>query len=236
MSILTIKNLRKLYKKNVAVDDVSFDIPEGAVYGLVGLNGAGKTTIIKSVTGLLKKFTGTVEIDGQKWGTTEYRRRFAYLPELFSPHFYLTGWEYINFIQKLHGASVDKDRVLELCDKLNFDRKFLDRKTNTYSKGTAQKLGVMQTICTPTKLMIFDEPMSGLDPLARAQFKSVLLAEHNSGRTILFSTHILHDIDTLCTHVGILNKGKILFSDTPQALKSKNNAADLESAFLKELL
>ena len=236
MSILKIDSLKKLYKKTLAVDKVSFNIPAGAVFGLVGLNGAGKTTIIKSITGLLKKFTGTVEIDGAKWGTTEFRKKFAYLPELFAPHYYLTGWEYLNFIQKLHNANLDRARVLELCRELKFDEKLLDKKTNTYSKGTAQKLGVIQTICTPTKFLIFDEPMSGLDPLARVQFKNVLLKEHEKGRTILFSTHILHDIDTLCTHVGILNKGVLLFCGTPAEIKQKHGVGDLEAAFLKEIL
>ncbi|MDR2401454.1 MAG: ABC transporter ATP-binding protein [Deferribacteraceae bacterium] len=233
--MIKVENLSKAYKKNLAVKDVSFEVPVGSVYGLIGLNGAGKTTIIKTVTGLIKKFSGNITVCGIEWGRKDYRRNFVFLPELFTPHHFLTGWEYISFMNSLHDAGIDRDKTLALAEKLAFEPALLNKKCRTYSKGTAQKLGLIQVLSTPAKLLIFDEPMSGLDPLARAQFKSALIEAHEQGHTVFLSTHILHDIDTMCTHLGVINKGELLFSGTPSGFKEKNEVADLEKAFLKEI-
>lgn len=233
--MITVKNLSKEYKKTLAVDDLSLDVPDGAVFGLIGLNGAGKTSVIKSISGLLKKFNGTIIMNSHEWGTKEYKASFAFLPELFTPHHYLTGWEYLAFMQELHNKKLDREETLLLCDALGFDRALLNAKTRTYSKGTAQKLGIIQTVSTAAPVMILDEPMSGLDPLARAQFKAVMNGVHDAGHTVFLSTHILHDIDTMCTHLGILHRGRLLFSGTPDELKGENNTESLEEAFLKEI-
>ncbi|KAL1110033.1 hypothetical protein AAG570_014173 [Ranatra chinensis] len=235
MGILKISGLTKRYKKFTAVQDVTFEVPEGAVYGLVGLNGAGKTTTIKSITGLLKKFDGDISIAGLPWGHKDYNKEFSFLPELFTPPLYLTGMEYVKFILELHKAKVDMDLVNRMCDTLNFDKNLLDKKTKTYSKGTMQKIGLIQAVCTPAKLLILDEPMSGLDPLARARFKNLIADVNQKGTTLFLSTHILHDIDTLCSHIGILNAGRLLFNGTPAELKQKYNVTNLEDAFLKEI-
>jgi ABC-2 type transport system ATP-binding protein len=233
--MIKVEKLTKAYKKNLAVKDVTFEVSGGAVYGLIGLNGAGKTTIIKTVTGLIKKFYGEISVCGIEWGKKDYRNNFAFLPELFTPHHFLTGWEYIAFMNSLHGEGVDRNKILALAEKLAFDPALFDKKCRTYSKGTAQKLGLMQVLGTPAKLFIFDEPMSGLDPLARSQFKAALAEAHTEGHTIFLSTHILHDIDTMCTHLGVINKGEMLFSGAPAEFKAKHGASDLEMAFLKEI-
>jgi ABC-2 type transport system ATP-binding protein len=233
--MIKVEKLTKSYKKNLAVKDATFTVAEGSVYGLIGLNGAGKTTIIKTITGLIKKFQGNISIYGIEWGKSGYRNNFVFLPELFTPHHFLTGWEYISFMNSLQSGNVDKDKILALAEKLAFDPALFDKKCRTYSKGTAQKLGLIQVLCTSAKLLIFDEPMSGLDPLARAQFKSALAEAHEQGHTVFLSTHILHDIDTMCTHLGVINKGEMLFSGTPAEFKAKHSASDLEKAFLKEI-
>jgi ABC-2 type transport system ATP-binding protein len=233
--MISVKSLNKAYKKNLAVKNVSFETPVGAVYGLIGLNGAGKTTVIKAVTGLIKKFSGDISVYGIAWGNKDYRRNFVFLPELFTPHHFLTGWEYLSFMNSLHNSGIVKDKILNLAEKLAFDPALFNKKCRTYSKGTAQKLGLIQVLSTDAKLLIFDEPMSGLDPLARAQFKEALAETHAQGHTIFLSTHILHDIDTMCTHLGVINKGELLFSGTPAEFKEKHGAEDLEKAFLKEI-
>jgi ABC-2 type transport system ATP-binding protein len=233
--MINVKDLSKNYKSLKAADRVCFHVDEGAVYGLVGLNGAGKTTVIKSVTGLIKSFKGDISINGMTRANTDYKKNFAFLPELFTPHHYLTGMEYISFMSSLHGKKIDNSKIEALADRLAFKRELLNKKCRTYSKGTAQKLGLIQIIAAETPVMIFDEPMSGLDPLARSQFKEVLLEVHKSGRTVFLSTHILHDIDVMCTHVGLIHEGRMLFSDVPEVLKKKHGVASLEEAFLIEI-
>jgi ABC-2 type transport system ATP-binding protein len=233
--MIKVERLTKAYKKNLAVNDISLTVEEGAVYGLIGLNGAGKTTVIKTVTGLIKNFAGDISVCGIEWGKKGYKQSFVFLPELFTPHYFLTGWEYIAFMHSLHNKAVDKEEILRLAGKLAFDAALLDKKCRTYSKGTAQKLGLIQVLSTPAKLLIFDEPMSGLDPLARSHFKAALAEAHDRGHTIFLSTHILHDIDTMCTHLGVINKGNMLFSGTPPEFKAKHSASDLDEAFLKEI-
>ncbi len=235
MNIISISKLTKNYKTVTAVDDLTLNIPRGAVYGLAGLNGAGKTTLFKVVTGLIKKFEGSVEVAGIKWGGKGYREKFAFLPERFTPHRCLTGWEYLSFMQKLRGARPDREKVLRLCDSFGFDAGLLDKKNALYSKGTAQKLGIIQAACAPADLLVMDEPMSGLDPLARALFRTVITGPDCAGRSVLLSTHILYDIDTLCTHMGILHRGRLLFSGTTAGLKERHNTGDLEKAFLMEI-
>jgi ABC-2 type transport system ATP-binding protein len=138
-------------------------------------------------------------------------------------------------MNSLHNSGINKDAILKLAEKLAFDHTLFNKKCRTYSKGTAQKLGLIQVLSTNAKLLIFDEPMSGLDPLARAQFKQSLAEAHAQGRTIFLSTHILHDIDTMCTHLGVINRGELLFNGTPNGFKEKHGVSDLEKAFLKEI-
>ena len=235
MDIIRVSNLKKNYKSNIAVNCVTLNVPQGAVYGLIGLNGAGKTTLIKAITGLIKKFEGSVEIAGVKWGRTGYRNNFAFLTEQFSPHRYLTGWEYLAFMWKLRGVPPDKQKAVAVCNEFGFDVALLDKKTGEYSKGTVQMLGIIQAVCSSAQLLIMDEPTAGLDPLARAKFKTGIAGINNAGHSVFLSTHILHDIDTLCTHIGILHRGQLLFNGTPAYLKERHGTENLEAAFLTEI-
>lgn len=234
MDVLKVSGLTKLYKGSPALDNVSFSVPEGAVFGLIGPNGAGKTTAIKIITGLIRNFTGTVETFGNARGRNG-RGSFAFLPELFAPHKFLSGWEYISLMAGLSGYTPDKNRIEVICGELGLEKSALANRIGTYSKGMTQKLGMAELLCSSANVLIMDEPASGLDPVSQQQFRSAVLKANKEGKSVLISSHMLGDIDTLCTHTGILSKGRLVFAGTPAELKAKHSVEDLEEAFISEV-
>jgi ABC-2 type transport system ATP-binding protein len=198
-----------------AVDGLSFEIPSGGVFGLLGPNGAGKSTTLKLLLNLLWPTTGTAEVLGRPPGDVLARRRLGFLPE--HPTFYdhPTAEELLTYFAGLcghHGAE-RKARASRVLDDVGIaaDRK---RPLRQYSKGMIQRVGLAQALVNDPELVVFDEPMSGLDPVGRREVRDLILRLRDDGRTILFSSHILSDAELLCTRVGILSRGKLVASGT----------------------
>lgn len=230
--ILNIENLKAVYAERQVLHGVSMSIRKADTYGLIGLNGAGKTTMIKILLGLKDELSGHVTVLGAEKDDKSVKAEISYLPERFDPPWFLTGGEFIKFSVELYGRKVDQDIMREYASSLALDPAVLSRKVQTYSKGMRQKLGLIATILTGCSILILDEPMSGLDPLARALVKNLLLKVKSEGRTIILSSHILADMDEICDNISVLHDGIIHYSGTPDGFKVQMNENSLEQAFL----
>lgn len=228
---LTVRAVSAAYGKKQVLDGISFDVKPGEVFGLVGLNGAGKTTLIRSILNL-RDAAGEIALYGEPCTRAAARRNLIYLPERFHPPMQLKGFEYLSIVLDYFGQRLDKDAARREAAALDLDTAALERRVRTYSKGMGQKLGLAGSFLVEAPLMILDEPMSGLDPVARVKLKDRLLSARNAGRAIFFSSHILSDIEEICDRIGILHGGHIIFLGTPNDFIRKYAAASLERAFL----
>lgn len=227
MAILNVCNLKAGYKKHNVVKDVSFSISEGEVYGLAGLNGAGKTTLIKAILNLRERQAGEVHLNPED---------VSFLPEKFEPPWFLTGFEFLKFSNKIYGKNLTHQDAVDAAKRVSLAAESLDENVRTYSKGMRQKLGLLAAIISECPLLILDEPMSGLDPKARHEVKQIILEEKAKGRAIFMSSHVLADIAQLCDRVGVFHAGHFVFEGTPEELlKNKSQPADTshEEAFLR---
>lgn len=212
---IEINSLSKVYRskkmqKVTALDNLDLTVAPGQVFGFLGPNGAGKSTTIKLLTGQIRPTGGTATIFGTPVIETQSRKKLGYLPENPSFYDYLSAAEYLNFVGKIFSMSetVLKDeinRVLDLVDLTAAAK----RPIRSYSKGMVQRLGIAQAVLHDPELFIFDEPMSGLDPIGRSLVKDIILALKQQGKTIFFSTHITNDVELVCDRFAILNKGRL---------------------------
>jgi len=198
-----------------ALDGLSLEIPPGGVFGLLGPNGAGKSTTLKLLVDLLRPTAGRAELLGRPPGDLDARARLGFLPE--HPTFYdhLTGEEVLTYFAGLFGLTGPdrRRRVSRMLDRvgLGADRR---RPLRQYSKGMVQRVGIAQALINDPELIILDEPMSGLDPVGRRDVRELILALRDEGRTVLFSSHILSDAESLCSAVGILARGRLVANGT----------------------
>ncbi len=222
---IEVRDLRKTFtlglgvRKRMGLAGMSFDVQPGEVYGFLGPNGAGKTTSIKVLTGLLRQDSGEAAIFGKPPSDPVSRRRLGFLPE--SPVFYdhLTGREFLHFCGKLCGLSgADlKARSSQQLKDVGLDHA-ADLQIRRYSKGMTQRIGIAQALLHDPDVVILDEPMSGLDPMGRADMRDIILKLKAKGKTIFFSTHIIPDVEVICTRVGIVHLGKSIRVGTVREL------------------
>jgi ABC-2 type transport system ATP-binding protein len=193
-----------------AVEDLSFEVRAGEIFGLLGPNGAGKTTALKMLLGFVKPTSGHAFIAGQRVGTVASRRQLGYLPENPSLYEFLRGDEYLMFAGRLCGLSrADaRKRMAELLERVGLAGR-ADRPIRKFSKGMVQRLALAQALVGDPRIAILDEPMSGLDPIGRKDVRDLILQLRDEGRTVLFSTHILSDVEAICDRVGILVEGRL---------------------------
>lgn len=218
MAVVEIENLTKDYasgsllKKTIrALDHLSLAIEEKAIFGLIGPNGAGKTTALKLLMGLIFPTVGEARILGQPIGDVPTKFHIGYLPE--NPYFYdyLTGRELLDYFGQLFGMgrAYRRERVGELLRRVDL-LEAADMQLRKYSKGMIQRLGVAQAILNRPKIVFLDEPMSGLDPMGRRDMTLLIQELRDDGVTVVFSSHILPDVEALCDRVAILNKGRLV--------------------------
>ncbi|MDQ3002165.1 MAG: ABC transporter ATP-binding protein [Fibrobacterota bacterium] len=215
--MIQVEDLRKTYRigfwrKSVdALRGVSLQVNDGDLYGFIGPNGAGKSTTIKILLGLLKPDSGSATLMGMSAGTPRSREKVGFLPE--HPYFYdyLTGREFLWFYGQLSGLGWGdlKKRVDEVADLVSFRPEAMDRKLRTYSKGMLQRIGLAQAILSRPRLVILDEPMSGLDPLGRRDVRNLLKNLHAQGITVFYSSHVLGDVEAICTRLAMVVDGQI---------------------------
>ena len=214
---IEIENLTKDYpygflhlKKKRSLEGLTMQVESGEVFGFLGPNGAGKSTTIKLLVGLIFPDAGTASILGKPITDIEMHRNIGYLPE--QPYFYdyLTAAEVLDYFARFHDltAADRSERVARMLKKVGLEtaRKIQLRK---YSKGMLQRVGLAQAILHDPKVVILDEPMSGLDPIGRREVRDIILELKREGRTVLFSTHILSDAEMLCDRVGVIVGGKL---------------------------
>jgi ABC-2 type transport system ATP-binding protein len=229
---LHIQNVSKDYDKLAALSGVTLSLHSGEIFGLIGLNGAGKTTLLKSILQLTRATSGEIHIFGQNAAEVSTRKKLSYLPEKFQPSKYLTGYEYLDLSLSYYGQRLNKDSAAETAEALDFPVEKLKHKISSYSKGTAQKIGLIGAFLVDRPLLILDEPMSGLDPLARIRLKQKMQTYRDAGNTLFFSSHILSDIDEICNRIGILHQGTLRHTGTPKEFKGSFPAENLENSFL----
>jgi ABC-2 type transport system ATP-binding protein len=203
------------------LDGLTLEVPAGGVFGLLGPNGAGKSTTLKLLLNLLRPTSGRAEVFGLAPGDVRAHRRLGFLPEHPTFYDYLTAEELLVYFAGLFGypAADCRARAARTLDRvgLGADR---TRPLRQYSKGMVQRVGLAQALVNDPELVIFDEPMSGLDPIGRREVRELILELRDEGRTILFSSHILSDAEALCSRVAILAKGKLRASGTLADLTS----------------
>lgn len=199
----------RTWRRVTVLDSLDLALEEGEIFGLIGHNGAGKTTTFKLLLGFLRPTRGRVTIDGKPLGTAA-RASIGFLPE--QPYFYdhLTVEETLEFYGQLYGmsGSARAERIRSLLAQLHLESK-RHASLRTLSKGTLQRLGVAQAILNRPRLVILDEPMSGLDPAGRRHMRELIAGLRGEGTTVLFSSHILPDAEALCSRVGILARGRL---------------------------
>ena len=197
-------------KERLALDGLSLTVEEGEIFGFLGANGAGKTTTIKILTGLLRPESGVAKLLGIPAGKIESRRMLGFMPE--NPYFYeyLTARETLDFYSALSGLPYHErgKRADELLEFVGLSSA-KDTLVREFSKGMRQRLGIAQAVAHRPKLVILDEPMSGLDPVGRRSVREMILQLHQEGVTVFFSSHVLGDVEMLCGRVGMLANGKI---------------------------
>ncbi len=211
--MLYINNLTKKYGSFTAVRQLSLHIPEGDLFGFVGPNGAGKTTTIRMVCGLLRATSGSVKIGNVKGavGSKEMKRMIGYVPDFFGVYDNLKVREYMDLYGSMYGMysrDIAKltDDLLELVNLSDKKEDYVD----TLSRGMKQRLCVARALLHNPKLLLLDEPSSGLDPRARVEMKELLKNLHSMGKTILISSHILSELSEMCTSIGIMNHGQLI--------------------------
>jgi ABC-2 type transport system ATP-binding protein len=231
-NVIVIDKLSAGYNGKTVVNDVSLYVTLGETYGVIGLNGAGKTTIIKTLLTLKDSISGDMKILGHMIDDTTVKQDIAYLPERFDPPWFLKGDEFIQFSANLYKRNIDRVVMEDYAKRLALDPAALSRRVQTYSKGMRQKLGLIATILTGCSVLILDEPMSGLDPLARALVKDMLMSVKKQGRSLVLSSHILADMDEICDRICVIHEGTLHFQGKPDDLKQQTKSDTLEQAFL----
>jgi len=235
MSVLEIKNLTKYYGKSRGIIDVSFNIDEGEIFGFIGPNGAGKSTTIRTLLSLIYPTSGSAKIFGMDCITDgpEIKKNIGYLP---SEVFYYDTMKVIDLL-KYSASFYKKDcskRIKYLAEVMDLD---LTKRIDDLSYGNKKKVGIVQGLLHEPKLIILDEPTSGLDPLMQQKFFNLLKEENKKGATILFSSHILSEVQKLCNRVAIIKEGKIIKIENISTLsksKYKNFKIELKSEIDKD--
>ncbi|MBV9707085.1 MAG: ABC transporter ATP-binding protein, partial [Chloroflexi bacterium] len=205
---IEVKGLRKVYRRLVAVDDVSFAMYRGEAFGFLGPNGAGKSTVVKILTGLVAPTRGTVRVLGQPVSHRETRRRVGYLPELPNFHRWLQAGEFLEFHGRLYGlrGPLLEKRCKEVLDLVGLVGREQQR-LGTFSKGMMQRIGLAQAILNQPDLLLLDELVSGLDPVGQRDMRDLLRHLKGEGMSIFLNSHQLADVEALCDRVAIINHG-----------------------------
>lgn len=233
-SVLTVDGLSKKFGDKVVLRDVSFSVPSGSVVGFVGKNGAGKTTTIKIALGLMRADGGTVAICGDtvSFGQTATSHHVGYLPDVPEFYGYMRPKEYLRLNAEVSGIAKEdaEPRIEELLGLVGLTS---NKKISTFSRGMKQRLGVAQALIGNPKLLVCDEPTSALDPIGRRELLE-LLRDIKDQTTVLFSTHILSDVERICDQVVLLDDGEVKYEGAVQTLKSRYRKDYIEIEFTND--
>jgi len=230
MPVIELLNLRKEYDNVIAVDDLTLNIPQGEIFGLIGPNGAGKTTTIRMACGLRAPTLGRALVAGVDVAHEPERaqQHIGYLSDFFAVYEDLKVWEYLDYFAhayKLPEAEIPA-RITEVIGQVNLEVK-RDAMIRGLSRGMKQRLGIARAIIHRPKVMLLDEPASGLDPKARLELRNLLRSLRDQGATILISSHILTELEGFCTSIGIMEKGRMVRSGRIEEVTATENSTKL---------
>jgi ABC-2 type transport system ATP-binding protein len=232
--VLSVRGIVKRYGNLEAVSGVDFDVAPGEIFALIGPNGAGKTTVLRIVGTILAATSGTATVDGVDVGSSpeEAREHISYLPEEAGAYKNMTGEAYLRFFSELYFSTADeqRDAVARAREICGLGTRLKD-KAGSYSKGMTRKLLLARTLMCRPHLAILDEPTSGLDVLNALEVRDTIKAHAAGGTAILLSSHNMLEIEYLSDRVGLLHRGKIREIGTPDSLKERYSAANLENVF-----
>ncbi|MBN1683160.1 ABC transporter ATP-binding protein [Candidatus Bathyarchaeota archaeon] len=235
---VSLKEVSKSYGEIQAVKDLNLNIPTGIVYGLLGPNGSGKSTTMKMMLSLVKPDSGSISIygvDPQK-DPLAVKRMIGYVPETLRLYEFLTSWEYLEFLCVIHGLnpSEEEPRIKEFFEAFEL-KGHENEMMGGYSHGMKQKIAIISALLGKPKLLILDEPLSGLDPKSAKIVKDLLTELSKEGVTTIFSTHVMEIADAICDKIGILYNGKKIVEATPAEIKKMANVpgSSLEQVFLE---
>lgn len=232
MSVLSIKNLNKSYGKIQALNNLNLEIEAGNVYGILGPNGSGKTTTLGIILGILAQDSGSFEWFGGQYGE-HHRLKIGSILETPNFYPYLNAEENLKIVARIKGA---KQRNFdELLEKVNLSQR-KKSKFRTYSLGMKQRLAIAATLVGDPEVLIFDEPTNGLDPQGIAEVRSILSDVANSGRTVIMASHLLDEVEKICSHVAIIKKGNLLKTGPVGALLSNDTAVQIAAENKEQLL
>ncbi|MBK8023574.1 MAG: ABC transporter ATP-binding protein [Chloroflexi bacterium] len=223
-SIIETRNLVKRFGKFTAVNGLSLQVPVGAIYGFVGPNGAGKTTTMRMLTTLTRPTSGEAFVAGSSVShePRAVRRAIGYMPDEFGVYDDMRVWEYLDFFAACYDIPENErkrliDDLLELVDLTHRRDDMVDK----LSRGMKQRLSLARTLAHDPKVLILDEPASGLDPRARVEIRELLVELSRMGKTIFFSTHILADVSEICTHIGIVEAGELIAQGSMDEMRAQ---------------
>jgi ABC-2 type transport system ATP-binding protein len=232
--MLDVRSLTKCYSSIPAVDNVTFSVRPGEVLGYLGPNGSGKSTTVKVITGLLEPSSGSVLFRGSniKEDLTAYKRVVGYVPEEANLYPFLSGLEYLELVSRLRGLpeSLSKRRSDSLLELFAM-RPHRHIAISAYSKGMRQRILLIAALLHNPELIIFDEPLSGLDVTSALIFRKLVSALGREGKTIFYCSHVLEVVEKICSHVTILQKGKQVAYGSIEQLKKFQSMPSLEAAF-----
>ncbi|MBK8139039.1 MAG: ABC transporter ATP-binding protein [Chloroflexi bacterium] len=222
--IIETRDLVKRFGKFTAVDGLSLEVPAGSIYGFLGPNGAGKTTTMRMLTTLTRPTSGEAWVGGHSVVTDQIavRRAIGYMPDEFGVYDDLRVWEYLDFFAACYDIAEGERKKLinDLLALVDLTHK-RDDMVDKLSRGMKQRLSLARTLAHDPAVLILDEPASGLDPRARIEIRELMVELAKMGKTIFFSTHILADVENICTHIGIVEAGKLVMQGSMSELKAR---------------
>src|SRR5256885_4707783 len=222
MPIVELHHLKKYFATQKAVDDISFSIEQGSIFGLLGPNGAGKTTLLRMITGIFFPDEGEVIFDGKKFNPLMDIAKIGYMPEERGLYKKMKIGDQILYLAQLKGLSINdaKQKIKFWFERLEM-QSWWNKKVEDLSKGMSQKLQFVATVLHEPKLIILDEPFSGLDPINANLIKDEIYGLAQRGSTIIFSTHRMEQVEEICDHIVLVNKGKKILDGTVQNIKNE---------------
>lgn len=230
--MLSVNHVSKRFGSHCIINDLSFQVKENTIYGFIGQNGAGKTTTMKMILGLYSIDSGSIQVAGEEvsYGQNKTNKFIGYLPDVPEFYSYMKPKEYLNLCGEITqiAESERRKRISDLLELVGLEH--ADKRIHGFSRGMKQRLGIAQALLNEPKLLICDEPTSALDPLGRKEILDILLAVKDK-TTVIFSTHILSDVERICDEIGLLNEGKLAMQGTMEEIHSRHSINELEIEF-----
>ena len=231
MDVLTLNNITKYYGRICALNNVSFSVPEGSVFGILGPNGSGKTTLLGIVMDILRQTSGTFLISGQA-PTADMRRNMGTLLETPNFYHYLSGEKNLRISAEIKGKGLEQ--IDDVLQKVNlYQRK--DSKFSTYSLGMKQRLAIASALLGDPGILVFDEPTNGLDPVGIAEIRELIKSLAGEGKTIIMASHLLDEVEKVCTHVAILKMSNLITAGKVDEVLVNEDVVEVSAANIQAL-